>query len=203
MFKTFCLLFLLSAFVACGQKNPEKAFQDYLNEIHSSRDYVETRTNLKDTIQSWIDRNIYELLFYKKVNWKIDDAVFFDAKKEKALLLLIVQPKDSLYPSDYVKIIGAEKINGSWEFYYASYADLYYNRNRNGYRPYSLAILSKSGREDLMNDGFISCSLGCSVNYDYIDSDIWFTDWRREMHKDFLNGTTPKDPVYKPGQVFK
>jgi hypothetical protein len=143
------------------------------------------------------------MLFYQKVNWKVDDAVFFDKKKEKALLLLIVQPKDSLYPADYVKTIGAEKINGEWVFYYISYADIEYFRIKNGNLPYSFVHLSKSGREELINDGFISCSLGCSVNYDYVDSDQWFADWRREKHKDFLNGTLPRNPRYLPGQGFE
>ncbi len=49
----------------------------------------------------------------------------------------------------------------------------------------------------------VSCTIGCSVNYDYIDSDVWFKDWMREMHKDFLNGTLPKNPMYGPGQVFQ
>jgi hypothetical protein len=174
-----------------------------MQDIQGTREYAEIKAKLKDTLQSWIDRQLYQLLFYKKVKWQVDDAVFFDKKKEKALLLVIIQPKDSSYPADYVKIIGAEKINGNWAFYYASYADLDYNRNKNGYRPYSPQILSKSSREDLMSDGFIICSPGCSVNFDYIDSDIWFADWRRDMHKRFLDGTVPKNPVYKPGEVFQ
>lgn len=197
------ILISLITLASCGNKNSDAAFQIYMQGIQGTKDYVEIRTKLKDTIQSWIDRQLYELLFYKKVNWKVDDAVFFDKKKEKALLLLIVQPKDPHYPADYVKTIGAEKINGSWVFYYASYPDIDFYRNINGHQPYSFEHLSKSGRNEIINDGFISCIVGCSVNYDYIDSDIWFKDWMREMHKDFLNGTLPKNPMYQPGQVFQ
>jgi hypothetical protein len=201
--KTFVFLLLASTLLACGQKHTDSAFQAYMNGIQGTKDYTEIRAKLKDTIQSWKDRELYELLFFKKVKWAVDDAVFFDKNKEKALLLLIVQPKDSLYPADYVKVIGAEKISGDWEFYYASYATIEYYRNRNGHHPYSFVHLSKSGREELIDDGFVTCSLGCSVDLDYVDSDIWFADWRREMHKNFLNGTLPKEPVYKPGQVFE
>ncbi len=68
-----------------------------MNEIKATKDYVEIRTKLKDTVQSWIDRELYELLFYKKVIWKVDDAVFFDKKKERALLLHNCTTKKTLH----------------------------------------------------------------------------------------------------------
>jgi hypothetical protein len=203
MLKNVCILILvLFTLISCGQTKSDTAFQNYLNSIQNSKDYVEIRIKLKDSIQSWIDRQLYELLFYKNLNWKIDDAVFFDKDKKKALLLILAQVKDSLYPHDYVKIVGAEKISGSWEFYYPSYPVVIHNRDINKNKPYSFEQLSISGRNELTEDGFVKCGIGCNINYDYVDSDIWFADWKRKMHNKFLNNALPRHPIAKPGELF-
>jgi hypothetical protein len=203
MLKYLSLLsFLLATISSCGQKKADSVFQNYLGGIHNTKEDIEIRAKLNDTIQSWINRQLYELLFYKKVNWKIDDAVFFDKDKKKALLLILAQVKSPLFADDYVKIVAAEKIGGNWEFYYVGYPVVTHRRNVNNNKPYSSEQLSISGREELTQDGFIKCEGRCYVNYDYIDSNIWFADWRRKMHWKFLNGATPKHPVAKPGELF-
>jgi len=196
------ICFLLTSIVSCSQKKSDSIFQNYLSNIHNTKEDIEIRAKLKDTIQSWIDRQFYELLFYNKVTWKIDDAVFFDKDKKKALLLVLAQVKSPSFPDDYVKIVAAERIGGNWEFYYVGYPVITHIRNENNNKPYSFEQLSISGREEITQDGFIKCQVMCNINYDYIDSDIWFADWKREMHWKFLNNATPKHPVAKPGELF-
>lgn len=203
MSKCVGLLFILFySSLSCGQTTSNKAFENYLNSIYNSKDYREIKSRLHDSVQSWIDRELYELLFYKKLNWKIDDAVFFDRTKEKALLLILAQVRDPRHPNDYIKIVGAEKINGNWEFYYASYPVVEHNRKDNGNNIYSFEQLSQSGRHELIDDGYVKCLVECNINYDYVDSDIWFADWKRERHKKFLSNSLPRHPVLKPGEGF-
>jgi hypothetical protein len=203
MAKRFLFLLIMSSVLAaCRQSDSAEVFRQYLAETETTPDYAEVRSKLHDSIQSWIDRGLYELLFYPKVNWKIDDAVFFDKKKSKALLLILAQVKDSTGPEDYVKVVGAEKLAGRWEFYYAGYVVDICRRSDHQSRVYSLADRAAIGRREINDDGFVKCALGCRIDYGYIDSDVWFTDWQREWHKKFLRNGLPRHPVAKPGEMF-
>jgi hypothetical protein len=201
--RAFILYILVSTILmGCGQSSFDDVFHDYLDGIRKTKDYAEVRSKLKDSMDSWIHRQLYELLFYPKVNWKIDDAVFFDKDRSKALLLILAQVKDSTWPEDYVKVVGAEKLAGHWEFYYASYVVNIFRRSANGGQPFSFPDLARLCRKEIIEDGFVKCVIGCKIDYDYIDSDIWFADWRRKWHKDFLRNALPRHPVEKPGGMF-
>lgn len=200
MHKILLFFFLFSALFGCGQEARQKVFRTYLADLKTDNEYKIVKSRLKDSLQSWIDRGLYEVLFLKKVDWQIDDAVFFDKKKEKALLLILVRVKDAQFPDDYVKTIGAEKVGGSWLFYYVSYPVTLFRRADNNEEKYSFHFLSEYARNDLNEDGFIKCSLGCKINYSYVDSDLWFQDWERQFYVKFINGQMPKDQVAKPGE---
>jgi hypothetical protein len=114
----------------------------------------------------------------------------------------VAQVKDPTWPEDYGKVIGAEKIEGHWQFYYASYAVLIFRRRDNGGRPHSLADLSRLSRKELTVDGFVRCGFPCNINYDFVDGDLWFADWRRNWHQDFLRNALPREPMTASGKHF-
>lgn len=195
----YCVLFLFLALTGCAQ-GKQHVFREYLNTISRDSEYAVIRAGLHDSINSWINRGLDPLQFYKHTDWKIDSAVFFDSKKEKALLLILVMVKSSSFPMDYVKTIGAEKINGKWEYYYSSYAVIDCERSTNGGSAYSFDALSRIGRNELISDGFVKCGLRCRIDRNYVDSDTWFKQWMRDMHKKFLKNELPKDPIAKTGE---
>ncbi len=193
------LLLLLHITVYCNSQNGrQKTFDKYLNHISIDSQITELRNCLRDSVRSWIDKGLYYVLYLEKTNWKIDDAIFLNGKKDKALLLILIQPDDVLFRVDYAKIIGAEKINETWRFYYAGYPISVFERK--GIQKNSLETLGRSVRTELINDGFVKCKLTCKINYDYVDSDVWFTDKRRKMHEKFLLNTLPTHPLEKPGE---
>lgn len=195
---TILIAFLL--FTACSNGTKSAIFRDYLNSITQDKEYAAIKDGLEDSIRSWIDRGLDPVQFFHHADWKVDSVVFFDKKKERAVLLVLVRTNSISHPLDYVKTIGAEKINGKWEYYYASYAVIECQRSSNNNSAYSFSDLARIGRDELINDGFVECNLGCHINYDYIDSDIWFAQWMRDMHKKFLTNSLPKDPIAKPGE---
>jgi hypothetical protein len=59
MIKLVGFAFILCTTIAsCGQKDPNVAFQNYMREIQGTKEYVEIKEKLKDSVQSWIDREL-------------------------------------------------------------------------------------------------------------------------------------------------
>lgn len=196
-YKTLLFAFLYITFNGNSQSSRQKVFDKYLKEISGNTKVTELRNNLRDSVKSWIDRELYYTLFLTKTTWEIDDAVFLNGEKNKALLLILVQPHDVLHGTDYVKIVAAECIEEKWKFYYAGYPiSVFY---RKGIRKTSLDTLSNLARLELINDGFVKCRPTCKINSEYVQSDVWFTDKKRKMHERFLSNTLPTHPLEKPG----
>ena len=185
---------------SCGQNNSQRVFKKYLEETKKSSETGVIRNQLRDSMVEWIDKGLYYVLFFCKARWKVDDVVFFDKLKRKALLFILIQSNDPKIPEDYVKAIGAEKIDGVWIFYYASYFTQTFSRNGLHGKANEFEFMAEKVHGDIVEDGFIKCSLGCKVDFDYIDSDIWFAQWRRDMHKGFLENTLPAMPGEEPGK---
>lgn len=203
MNKKCLIILLLSTFSAfgCGQAQKLKCFNQYLEEVKKDKEYEIVRQGLVDTLNAWIERGLYEVQYFKvnKPTWKVDDAVFFNRSKTKCLLLILIQDGDPQSNEDYVKIIGAEKNNEKWQYYYVSYACTIYFRETNNYQVRSFEDLSADMVCDLVNDGYVKCGIGCRINYEYIDgSDLWFADWMREKHQQFLNGTFSRNRFEEP-----
>ena len=193
--------FAISIF-GCGRAQQLKCFNEYIEEIKKEKEYTIVKQGLTDTLNAWIERGLYEVQYFKvnKPKWKIDDAVFFNKDKTKCLLLILIQDGDIQSNEDYIKIIGAEKINEKWQYYYVSYVDYIYLRENNNYQVHSFEYLSSNVVQDLIDDGYVKNKItGCYINYEYIDgSDLWFADWRREMHQQFLKGTLPRNRFAEP-----
>ena len=184
--------------MACSLNNKKHVFDKYLDSLKESKLVSRLKSDLKDSVQSWIDKRLNYVLFLQKTNWQIDDAIFFNNGQTKALLLLLIQPLDDFAPNDYVKIIAAEEINQKWRYYFASYPVIDYNRDKSKANLYK--VLAENSRDELIDDGFVECKPKCRINYQYVDSDLWFADWRREMHIQFLNNTLGLMPDEKPGE---
>jgi hypothetical protein len=176
----------------------KKVFNNYVVSQSGDDKVLSLRNNLKDSINGWIDKGLYFVLFLNKANWVIDNVVFFNKTRDKALFLILIQPKDGKWPFDYAKVVAAEEVNHVWRFYYASYPLIEYKREND--QVASLDSIAAWGRDELIDDGFVDCKLSCKINYKYVESDMWFANWRREMHVRFLGNQLEPMPDERPGE---
>jgi hypothetical protein len=190
-------ILMLNMSYCSSQGRNQKVFDSYLNSISTDNEITELKNNLKDSVQKWINMGLYYVLFLDKTTWKIDEAVFLNKQKNKALMLVLIQPKDILWGMDYAKLIGAEKIDEKWKFYYASYPLSVFDRKNINKMP--LDTIARKTRWELVEDGFVKCNPLCKINYNYVDSDVWFSEWRRKKHVKFLLNALEIDPREKPG----
>lgn len=174
---------------SCSQVKKEKqlkCFYEEVEKLKSTFDYMNVMKSFKDTLNEWIEKDIKGVRYLQRVEWKISDVVFFNEDKSKCLLLLGSIDPDTALTFDEVQILGAEKINNAWYFYIQSYPTCLYNRKDNEpRRPYTFEEMSNDVVGDLIRDGYFRKN-SCEINYSYIDSDIWFADWMRQKHKEFL-----------------
>jgi hypothetical protein len=187
---------------SCNSQGVEQTFNEYLKKVSTDKAVIQIKKDFKDTLESWIDKKLDYVLFLTKTDWKLDDAVYLNKAGNRALLLLLVRVKDADWLNDYVKVIGAEKLNDSWHFYYASYLVMEFSRKENNDNPNSFELLAQRARKNLNEDGFIKCGLSCKVDYHYLDSDIWFAEWVRQMHKRFLANQLPTHPLEKDHNIM-
>lgn len=196
----FIIVVLMLHVICCSsQSGSQKVFDSYLASISTDTEMIQLKQDLTDSVEHWIDMGLNYVLFLGKTTWKVDDAVFLSKEKNKALLLLLIQPNDILWNMDYAKIVAAEKLDSQWRFYYAGYPLLVYDR-KNLHKT-SLDTIAMQARSGLVSDGFIECSTSCKVNPDYVDSDVWFSDWQRKKHVKFLLNALEVDPREKPGDA--
>jgi hypothetical protein len=163
-----------------------KCFQSELKKLKLTVDYINIIGSLSDTLNSWIERDIKGVRYFKKNEFKISDAVFFNKDKSKCLLLYAIVNQDTSVAHDEVQIVAAEKINNAWQFYIQSYPNIKFNRNDLiPKQSYNADTMFHYVTNDLITDGYFIKN-SCEINYSYIDSDIWFADWRRKYHQQFL-----------------
>lgn len=174
---------------SCSQVKEEKQLQCFREEVEKLRstfDYLNVMKSFSDTLNSWLVKDIKAVRYLNREKWSISDAVFFNKDKSKCLLLLASIDPDTSITFDGVKIIGGEKINMIWHFYFQSYPMCLYNRKENEQkRPFTFEEMTNDVISDLIRDGYFKKN-SCEINYNYIDSDIWFADWMRKKHQEFL-----------------
>jgi hypothetical protein len=160
-----------------------------LLEFKSEPAYHNLLESFADTLNHWIEKDIKGVRYLQQKYWQIDSAVFFNSDRDKALLFLIAIDQDGSHELASVKIIGGEIIQNQWVFYYQSYPILYqYRKDYSANTEIAFQQLSEYGIRRLSSDGYVKwiTRYCCWVDYEYIDSDVWFANWMRDKHQDFL-----------------
>ncbi|MBK6482162.1 MAG: hypothetical protein IPG01_03280 [Chitinophagaceae bacterium] len=174
---------------SCSQMKEEKqlkCFHEEVEKLKPTFEYMNVMKNFQDTLNSWIERDIKAVRYLKREEWKISEAVFFNKDKSKCLLLYATIDPDTSAVHDEVQIVGAEKISNAWQFYIQSYPNVSFNRNDlSSKQPFTADTMFYYVTKDLIDDGYFHKN-SCEINYSYIDSDIWFADWMRQKHQEFL-----------------
>ncbi len=180
------VLFLLFFSSSC-KKKMEECYYKSLEEIKTSEDYIFLLESGQDSILKWKSIGLAIGTHLKNTSWLLHENVFCNQDFDKCLLLLIIINEDKHSHFDKVKIIGAEEIGGYWNFYYQSYPVVMFNRDHNNGEVYTSNYLSTEVTKELLEDGYVS-KWRCKINYDYVESEIWFADWMWQKHQEFLQG---------------
>lgn len=143
----------------------------------------EVSRSANEKISSWLAEGVTGVQFLKNSNWKIDDEVFLNSKKDKGYLLLLNQDKDADAELDYVQTLYAVKENGQWSIYLASLPNLVVPRQKeNGrFKANTLAVLSDAGKKEI-NSRYKNMTGG--INDDFIDQE--YTPDLKKNHELFL-----------------
>lgn len=196
MINIVVLFLLLCSFSSCMDREQlVDCYYTYLEEVKEHEEYHIVLEAFSDTLDLWIDNYVKGLYYLKSSYWRVDSALFFNESKDKVLLFLLSLEKPN--PETIrggragIKIVSGERIGDIWKFYYQANPWINYYRDYFNADPeLGFEELSEQGIYSLCKDGFILwvLKLACWVNYDYVDSEeLWF-EWKRKKHQNFLDG---------------
>lgn len=190
-------------FTSCKGQNE----QLYCLNLSLQKDELKTLINelkngLNDTLNNWIYVKEYKnVQVFKKLFWKIDEAVFFSPKKDKAILLILQQDTakyttepvgdgspEKVVPTflDYVELIYANKEHGTWHYYYQS-MELFVvpriDEDKENFTPTTFEVLSLIGKQNVLKGYYKSGT--CKYNDKFFEN--WDIKNLKEQHKK-ING---------------
>ncbi|MBB6272671.1 hypothetical protein HDF26_003128 [Pedobacter cryoconitis] len=167
-----------------GQSKTKKMFEEQLNAIKGTKSYQDVQKSANESINQWLAAGLEEVQVLKECNWKVDDAVFFNTKKDRAYLLLLLQDKDKDAELDYVYVMYGALENEKWTIYFVSLPNLVFPRERlsgDKHQPVPLAELSRLARQEILK-GYYK---GAAINDEYVEK-VYTEDLRNRQAR-FLN----------------
>jgi hypothetical protein len=189
MNKNIILYLLIPFFVSLagclnGQSKTKKMFEEQLNEVKGTKAYQDVQKSASDSLNQWLAAGLEEVQVLNDCNWKVDDAVFFNTKKDRAYLLLLLQDKDKEAELDYVYVMYGALENEKWNIYFLSLPNLVFPRERlsdDKHKPVPLEELSRLARQEILK-GYYK---GGVINDEYVEKA--YTEELRRRHTKFLN----------------
>lgn len=143
----------------------EEVYSTILASVHKSIPTLKTPQNrviLQDT--SFI------------INWKLDDAIFFNSKKDKCLLLILEQTNKDLR-LDQIEIVQGTLVDKSWRFSLDRLPEIPHTIytigkevKKDGNQNNTFNTLAKKGRLFILTAGTVDF-FGCSI-----DNNYWFNE---------------------------
>lgn len=181
----FYLLLLLMTMTTIGcarGADKERAFEKMLKAYKQDPAYNAVQAEAKSKLTEWIAAGIRDVQILKECAWKLDDAVFFNSRKDRACLLLPIQDNLKDAELDYVYVMHAAREDGKWHIYFAGLPNLVFQRKDFGNEPITLNKLSQLARAELLKSYLDSDG---KVNDAFVDAA--YTDDLRAKHEKFLN----------------
>ncbi|MDI9319840.1 MAG: hypothetical protein QM530_05120 [Phycisphaerales bacterium] len=175
---SFAVLF---SFFSCkGQNAQMQCYSDALKEMKKKPVYTIVQTALKDTLTAWTDKKLKGVWSLKHFDWKIDEAVFFSNKEDKAILLILERDTQKIVkfgqndhrpPSqDQIETVFAYIKNGRWQFYTYTMPVMAVVRSNYGKTaPMSFEELSQIGRKETLHSYYKQNS--CQINLKIFEID--------------------------------
>ena len=182
----YLLVIVFISMTGClNGQNKIKMFEDQLKEYKDTQAYKEVMSTANSDLNQWIAEGVEEVQILKECTWKIDDAVFFNTKKDKCYLLLLMQDNAQGAEIDYVYLMYGALENDKWKIYFSSLPNYVYLRERlklPAGTPVPMETLSKLSREELLKRYYKG-----NGNVDDAFVDKVYTLLLKERHLKFLN----------------
>lgn len=171
-------------FMGTGCRNKEKNMTSEQQYKTDNTSNMEIKTAAEKAIATWQAEGIRGIQFLKTSTWKIDDEVFVNSTNDRAYLLLLTQDQDTAAELDYVQVLYAAKVDGSWNVYLQSLPNLVVPRKKadGKFQASSLEELSAVGRKQF--SGQYKNSKGV-INDEFINQE--YNDDLKRNHERFLS----------------
>ena len=140
-------------------------FEEKLTEYQKDPAYAAVQAEASKKLNEWIAAGLEDVQILKECIWKLDDAVFFNSRKDRAYLLLPIQDNLEDAELDYAYVMYAALEDGKWNIYFAGLPNFVFPRERFDNKPISLDKLSELSRAELqkgymdkngkVNDAFV------------------------------------------------
>jgi hypothetical protein len=177
------LLALLCLYRCSAEKSKTVLFDQLLTDYKLSPAYADVRNAAMQDLNKWIQADLEEVHILTECRWKLSDDVFFNTKKDRAYLLLLIQDNDKSAELDYVYLMYAAKKDVKWNLYFSSLPGYVFPRKRFGSnKTISFDQLSKISRNELLK-GYLDGS--GKINDRFVDKA--FTPDLLKRHISFLN----------------
>lgn len=144
-------------------------FETELKTIKQSDVYAQVTQTANKDLNLWLAAGLKEVQALRQCNWKVDDAVFFNSKKDRCHLLLVLQDKDKNAELDYVNMMYGALVNKRWTIYYLSFPNLVFERQymtKSKQIPIPIPTLAKLAHQTVLNGYY---NHDGSINDAYID----------------------------------
>ena len=145
-------VFISTACCSSGQSKTN-IFEDQLKEYKVTTAYKEAFAAAGNDLEKWIAEGVAEVQILKECKWKVDDAIFFNTRKDRCYLLLLIQDNAPNAEVDYVYLMYGALEDTKWKIYFSSLPNYVYLRARLKLAkstPVPMKLLSKLSREELL-----------------------------------------------------
>jgi hypothetical protein len=182
----YLLVTILITTTSCLNGQSKAAmFEDQLQEYKVTQAYNEVQEAAAKDLQQWISDNLEEVELLKECTWKVDDAVFFNTKKDRCYLLLLIQDNAKEAEIDYVYQMYAALEDGKWKTYFSALPNYVYLRERLNLPKYTsvpMETLSRLARQEMLKGYYGS---NRTIDDNFVDKT--YTPFLKKRHVKFLN----------------
>ena len=125
--------------------------ENQLNDLKKTTEYKQVQLAANDNLNGWIAADLEDVHLLKECKWKLDEAVFFNTKKDRAYLLLLIQDNLETAELDYAYVMYAALDRSVWKIYFAGLPGYVFPRARfAGNKTVPFQVLSKLSRGELL-----------------------------------------------------
>ncbi|QNK63608.1 hypothetical protein H7F33_03635 [Pedobacter sp. PAMC26386] len=151
----YLLVFIsITGLAACVNMDHRRALFDAQLDVYKKNTiYNDVLLSTNKTLKNWISEDLEGIHILKDCKWKVDDAVFFNKKKDKCYLLLLIQDKSPKAELDYVYVLYGALEDQQWTIYFTGLSTMVFPRNKYSKEekePVSMATLSLLSREEIL-----------------------------------------------------
>ncbi|MBB5638783.1 hypothetical protein HDF26_000635 [Pedobacter cryoconitis] len=151
----YTLIFIsITGFAACINADRIRAlFNAQLDVFKKNETYNVVQSDTHKALKKWINEDLEGVHILKKCNWKLDDAVFFNSKKDRCYLLLLIQDKNKKAELDYAYLMYGALEHDQWVIYFTGLPTMVFHREKadnDQYKPISMANLSLLSRDKIL-----------------------------------------------------